>query len=58
MKCVSSVVVVNDDRSNEDVIYVFNLLEADFSDEDHESNENEHLSDHFFLNLAHVRFSF
>ncbi len=58
MKRVSSVVVVNDDRFNDDVIHVFNLLETDFSNEDRESNENEHLSDHFFLNFAHVRFSF
>jgi hypothetical protein len=37
---------------------VFNLLEADFSSEDCETNQNEHLSDHFFLNLSHMRFSF
>ncbi len=58
MKRVLNVVVVNDDQFNNDVIHVFNLLEANFSDEDHESNENEHLSNHFFLNLTHVRFSF
>ncbi len=55
---MSSAVVVNDDRFNDDVIHVFSLLEADFSDEDYESNENEHLSNYFFLNFAHVRFSF
>ncbi len=54
MKRVSSVAVVNDDRFNDNVIHVFNLLEADFSNEDRESSESEHLSDHFFLNLAHV----
>ncbi len=58
MRRVLSVAVVNDDRFNDDVIHVFNILEADFSDEDRESNENEHLNDLFFLNLAHVRFSF
>ncbi len=58
MKRVSNIAVVNDDRFNDDVIHVFSLLEADFSDEDRESNESEHLSDHFFLNFAHVRFSF
>ncbi len=58
MKRVSSVAVIDDDRFNDDVIHMSSLLEADSSDEDRESNENEHLSDHFFLNLAHVRFSF
>jgi hypothetical protein len=58
MKRVSSAAVVDDDRFNDDVIHVSSLLETDFSDEDCESSENEHLSDHFFLNLAHVRFSF
>ncbi len=58
MKRVSSAAVVNDDRFNNDIIHVFNLLKADFSDEDRESSESEHLSDHFFLNLAHVRSSF
>jgi hypothetical protein len=45
---VSSAAVVNDDRFNNDVIHVSNLLEADSSDEDHESNKNEHLNNHFF----------
>ncbi len=58
MKRVSSVTIVDDDQSNDDVIHVSSLLEADFSDEDRESSESKHLSDHFFLNLAHVRFSF
>ncbi len=58
MKRVSSAVVVNDDRFNDDVIHVSNLLEADFSNENRESSESEYLSDHFFLNLAHVRSSF
>ncbi len=58
MKRVSNIVVVNDDQSNDDVIHVFSLLEANSSNEDCESNENEHLNDHFFLNFAHVRSSF
>ncbi len=58
MKRVSNAVVVNDDRFNDDVIHVFNLLEQDFSDKNRESNKNEYLNDHFFLNFAHVRFSF
>ncbi len=58
MKRESSVVVVDNDRFNNDVIHVFSFLEADFSDEDRESSESKYLSDHFFLNLAHVRFSF
>ncbi len=58
MKYMSNVVVVNDDRFNNNVIHVFNLLEADFSNEDREMSQNKHLNDHFFLNLSHVRFSF
>ncbi len=58
MKRVLNVVVVNNNQFNDHVIHVFNLFEADFSNEDHESSENEHLSDHFFLNFTHVRFSF
>ncbi len=52
MRRVSSVVVVDDDQFNDDVIHVFSFLEADFSDEDHESSENEHLSDHFFFEFC------
>jgi hypothetical protein len=58
MRRVSSAVIVDDDQFNNDVIHVSSLLEADLSNEDRESNESEHLSDHFFLNFAHVRFSF
>ncbi len=58
MRRMSNAAVVDDDRFNDDVIHVSSLLEADFSNENRESSENEHLSDHFFLNLVHVRFSF
>ncbi len=58
MKRMSDVAVINDDRFNDDVTHVFSLLEADFSNEDRETNQNKHLSDHFFLNLSHMRFSF
>ncbi len=58
MKRMINAVVVNDNRFNDDVIHVSNLLEVDFLDEDRETSQNKHLNDHFFLNFSHVRFSF
>ncbi len=49
MKRMSNAVVVDDDQFNDDVIHVFNLLEADFSNEDHETSQNKHLNDRFFF---------
>ncbi len=58
MKRVSNVVVVNDDRFNDDVLYVFSFLEANSSNENHESSKNEHLNDHFFWILCTWDFHF
>jgi hypothetical protein len=54
----SDVAVINDNQFDDDVVHVFNLLEADLSCEDCETSQNEHLSDHFFWNFSHMRFSF
>ncbi len=48
MKRMLNNIVVNNNRFNDDVIHVFNLLEADFSNEDREMNQNKHLNNHFF----------
>ncbi len=58
MKRVLNVVVINDNQFDDDVVHVFSLLEADSLSESCETSQNEHLSDHFFLNLSHMRFSF
>jgi hypothetical protein len=58
MKRMSDVAVVNDDRFNYNVIHVSSLFETDLSNKDRETSQSKHLSDHFFLNLLHVRYSF
>ncbi len=58
MRCMSSVVIVDDDSSNDDVIHVFSSLKADLLNEDRETSQSKHLSDHLFLNLSHMRFLF
>jgi hypothetical protein len=58
MRRMSRAAVISDDKFDDDVVHVFNLLEADLSCEDDELSQNKHLSDHFFLNFSHVRFSF
>ncbi len=58
MKHVSNVAVINDNRFDDVVVHVFSLLETNLSNEDCDTSQNEYLSDHFFLNFSHMRFSF